>query len=224
MPVPEHRRAVQRHLLRDDAYDALREAVVSGLLAPGEQLHDDELCAWLGLSRTPVRLALARLADEGLVETAPQRYTRVAPLRADDAHDLFPVLAALHGLATELGVPRLSRDDVAGLRAHNDRYAAALRDARAIAAWEADHQFHAVFVAASDNADVAGLLDRVAPKLARIEALHAGVLPGRRSLAQHEAVVARAAAGDAVRAATAARENWLELGALLERSLAQAGA
>jgi DNA-binding GntR family transcriptional regulator len=223
MPVPEQRRAVQRHLLRDDAYEALRDAVVTGLLAPGEQLHDDELCAWLGLSRTPVRLALTRLADEGLVETAPQRYTRVAPLRPADAHHLFPALAALHSLATELAVPRLSRADLAAMRAHNDSYIAALRAGHAAAAWEADHGFHAVIVTAAGNPEVSALLDRIGAKLARIEALHTGVLPGRRSLAQHEAVLARASSGDAVRAATAVRENWLELGALLERSLVQAG-
>ena len=58
----------------------LCEAIVDGTLAPGEVLHDDELCAWLGLSRTPVRDALRRLRDEGLVEMAPQRFTRVASL------------------------------------------------------------------------------------------------------------------------------------------------
>src|SRR5215207_3819391 len=66
MPVPEQRDAIERHLLRDTAYEALCEAIVSGTLAPGEMLHDHELCAWLGLSRTPVRGALARLEDEGL--------------------------------------------------------------------------------------------------------------------------------------------------------------
>ena len=81
MPVPEHRATVERHLLRDTAYSRLCDAIVAGTLMPGEQLHDGELCSWLGLSRTPVRDALSRLEDEGLVETAPQRYTRVTPLR-----------------------------------------------------------------------------------------------------------------------------------------------
>ena len=60
MPVPQQRGTLDRHLLRDEAYAALRDAIVAGTLAPGEQLHDAELCAWLGLSRTPVRNALAR--------------------------------------------------------------------------------------------------------------------------------------------------------------------
>ena len=53
---------------------------MDGTLAPGERLRDQELCEWLGLSRTPVREALSRLEQDGLVETAPQRYTQVAPL------------------------------------------------------------------------------------------------------------------------------------------------
>ena len=68
MPVPDKRAAIERRLLRDTAYVALCDAIVDGTLAPGETLHDDELCAWLGLSRTPIRGALVRLEDEGLVE------------------------------------------------------------------------------------------------------------------------------------------------------------
>ena len=48
MPVPEHRAAVDRHLLRDTAYEKVCAAIVDGTLAPGEPLHDEELCGWLG--------------------------------------------------------------------------------------------------------------------------------------------------------------------------------
>src|SRR3954471_634152 len=126
MPVPEKRGAVERHLLRDEAYRALSEAIVGGTLAPGEVLHDDELCSWLGLSRTPVRGALLRLEEEGLVETAPQRFTPLKPLMEGGARPLFPVLAALHGLATELAVPRLEPAQLARLRQRNDQHIAAL--------------------------------------------------------------------------------------------------
>ena len=71
---------LERDLLRDRAYAAIRDAIVDGTLAPGERLRDAELCKWLGLSRTPVREALGRLEQDGLVESAPQRYTQVAPL------------------------------------------------------------------------------------------------------------------------------------------------
>ena len=120
----------KRELLRDRAYAALRDAIVDGTLAPGERLRDQELCEWLGLSRTPVREALARLEQDGLVETAPQRYTRVAPLDRRAARDAFPVVAALHALAAELAVPRLGEHDLAAMRAANERFAHALRAGR----------------------------------------------------------------------------------------------
>ncbi len=80
MPVPVNDAPLERDLLRDQAYATIRDAIVDGTLAPGERLRDQELCAWLGLSRTPVREALSRLEQDGLVETEPQRYTRVTPL------------------------------------------------------------------------------------------------------------------------------------------------
>lgn len=219
MPVPQDQDAVARHLLRDDAYEALCAAIVSGELEPGERLHDDELCKWLGLSRTPVREALARLHDERLVEVAPQRHTRVAPLEAQDARDAFPVLASVHALATELAVPRLTSGQLERLRTRNRAYMVALSDGRAAESYTADDEFHAVFVGACANAEVQRVVGRIAPRLRRLELLRQGVLPGRRSVAQHEAIILRAAEGDAARAASAVRENWLEFGGLVERSL-----
>jgi DNA-binding GntR family transcriptional regulator len=222
MPVPDQRDAIERHLLRDTAYDALRDAIVTGTLAPGEMLHDKELCSWLGLSRTPVRGALARLEDDGLVQTAPQRYTRVTPVRAADARALFPVLAALHALAAEQAVPRMEVEDHRSLRACNDEHQAALRRRDAEDAYATDHRFHGVFVDLSSNPEIAGVLERLGPRLRRLELLPRGPLPGRRALAQHEAIIDRARRGDAGGTASATRENWLELGAVIERALASA--
>jgi DNA-binding GntR family transcriptional regulator len=220
MPVPEERDAVQRPLLRQTAYAVLCKAIVSGELAPGERLHDAQLCRWLGLSRTPIREALSRLEDEGLVECAPQRYTRVAPLQARDAHDTFPLLAALHALATALAVPHIVPADVARLRTLNEEFARALRAGDAPGAYAADDAFHGVFVARCDNPEIGRTIQRLLPRVHRLELLGGGALPGRRWVAQHEAIAGRAHVGDAAGAASATRENWLTLGTLLERSLA----
>jgi DNA-binding GntR family transcriptional regulator len=219
MPVPDKRDAIERRLLRDTAYSALCEAIVDGTLAPGETLHDDELCTWLGLSRTPIRGALARLEDEGLVECAPQRFTRVVPLDAQCARELFQVLAVVHGLATELAVPGMRQLEVELLNVANEDYVRALRVVDAPAAHAADERFHAVFVRAAGNDQVVRVLERLAPQLRRLERLAPNSLPGRRSVAQHQAIVARVAAGDAAAAVSAVHANWMTLGALIERSL-----
>ena len=218
MPVPERRADVDRHLLRDAAYLKLCGAIVDGTLAPGEPLHDDELCGWLGLSRTPVRDALGRLRDEGLVEMAPQRFTRVAAITADQVREIVPLLAVVHGLATELAVPRLEAGDVAELRRLNGRFITALRARDGAVAYDADERFHQVFVDTCGNPEVARVLTRLQPRLHRAECLCGGELPGSRSVAQHEALIVRAETGDAAGAAAAARANWMTLGSVLERA------
>ena len=222
MPVPQDRQAVDRHLLRDTAYERVCEAIVEGTLAPGESLHDDELCGWLGLSRTPVRDALSRLRDEGLVEMAPQRFTRVATMTVRDVHEVVPVLAAVHGLATEVAVPRLGKAQIRELRIHNDAYVAALQARDGRAAYHADERLHEVFVDACGNPEIGRVLAGMAPRLHRVEHLSDGVLPTRRSVAQHEALITRAQSGDAPGAASAARANWMTLGLELERAFAAA--
>jgi DNA-binding GntR family transcriptional regulator len=218
MPVPNETAGVPRRLLRDDAYAALRQAILDGTLAPGERLRDTELCAWLGLSKTPVREALARLEEDGLVETAPQRYTRVAPLDRDEARDAFELVAAIHALAARLATPRMGRAELERARAANRRFAAALEQRDVDAALAADDEFHGVFLDAAGNREIPRALDRLLPRLRRLERLQFGSLHGRRSVKQHERIAAAAARGDAEAAASAALENWRSLGALIDET------
>jgi DNA-binding GntR family transcriptional regulator len=221
MPVPDRREPVDRHLLRDTAYDKLREAIVDGILGPGEVLHDDELCAWLGVSRTPVRDALRRLSDEGLVELAAQRYTRVATLTVRDVHEVVPLLAAVHGLATELAVPRLGAGAIEALHAANGHFSDALKRGDGHAAYRADDELHEVFVDACGNPEIGHVLDRLTPRLHAVECMCCrSQLPGGRFVAQHEALITRAETGDASGAASAARANWMTLGGVLVDALA----
>jgi DNA-binding GntR family transcriptional regulator len=220
MPVPTQGAPVGRQLLRDNAYQALRRAILDGTLLPGERLRDGELCEWLGLSRTPVRDALNRLEEEGLVETAPQRYTRVTPLDRREAQDAFQLVAEVQAFATQLAVPALAAADLRRLRELNRRFAAALDSRDVDEAIAADDAFHGGFVEASGNREIARTLDRLMPRLRRLERLRFGSLAGRRSVRQHRDVLRHAATGDAEAAAAAARQNWLSLGALLDRSFA----
>ena len=70
---------IGRTLLRDHALTRIRDAIVGGELAPGSVVKDTDLAARLGLSVAPVRAALARLGDEGLIDSKPQSHTRVTP-------------------------------------------------------------------------------------------------------------------------------------------------
>ncbi|GAA2056931.1 GntR family transcriptional regulator [Leifsonia soli] len=84
-----------RKLIRDVAYEAIREAILNGVLHPGERLDDAELQRWLGISRTPIRQALFALTIEGLVETAPQSHTRVVKPRVEEASSYLEAIGVL---------------------------------------------------------------------------------------------------------------------------------
>lgn len=206
-----------RQLLRDTAYDALLGAIIRGDLAPGTPLRDQDLAAQLGLSRTPVREAIARLVDEGLVETKPNAYTRVAPLDDGPARDAAVVMQTLQGLAARLAVEHgLAPADLAEARAANADFAAALDRGDLNAALDADDRFHDVFVRAAGNAALVSALVRLQPVLVRHETHRFASLPGRRSIAVHEAIVAAAEAGDADEAARQAEDNWSTIVALID--------
>ncbi|MGI5268687.1 GntR family transcriptional regulator [Nonomuraea sp. CA-218870] len=216
MPVPPSRGLVSRSLLRDEAYRAIRDAIVDGTLAPGERLNDADLVEWLGVSRTPVREALARLEQAGLVRTKPGRYTIVSPVDVRAARNAQSVTAAMHELAVREALPALSAAELDAMREANARFADALRRDDVPAAIAADDDFHGVLVTASANDALRDVLERYTPVLRRLERLRFSSLSGRESVAQHDRVIALCEAGDAAGAAAATRANWETLVPLLD--------
>ncbi|WP_248961109.1 GntR family transcriptional regulator [Sphaerisporangium perillae] len=206
-------------MLREDAYRAIRDAIVDGTLAPGERLNDADLVGWLGISRTPIREALARLEQAGLVQTKPGRYTIVSPLDARAVRDAQAVTSAMHELAVRQAVPDLSAAELDAMREANERFAAALRRDDAEAALAADDDFHAIPVAASANLALRAVLEQFTPVLRRVERLRFSSLSGRSSVAQHERIIELSAAGDAEAAAAATRANWETLVPILDTPL-----
>jgi DNA-binding GntR family transcriptional regulator len=125
----------------DAVYDQILDALQQGRLQPGQRLHDGEFAAQLGVSRTPVREALLRLRELGVVEFAPARYTRVAIIdQAQTRHAIaawVTVYAAIAALAAASGVPASTLDAMADAHA---RFAAASEpfNIQALAAANAD--------------------------------------------------------------------------------------
>ena len=114
---------VDRSLLRDDVYRRLRDAITDGTFAPGEQLRDGELATWLGVSRTPVREALLRLAQGGLVVTRPGRSTVVSSLDARATRDARDVVAAMHALAVREAIDLFTAANLQAMRDAARRFA-----------------------------------------------------------------------------------------------------
>ncbi|MGY1774213.1 GntR family transcriptional regulator [Blastococcus sp. SYSU D00813] len=201
---------VGRVLLRDVALTRLREAIVSGELAPGAVVKDAELAARLGLSVAPVRAALTRLADEGLVEAKPQSHTRVTPLDVAAVRDAAAVVRVMHELAVREAVPRLTGDDVARMRAANADFAAAVERGDVDAALAADDALHAVLVDRAGNRAAAATVDRFTPAIRRLERRRFAA-EGRHSVVLHDRLIAACAAPDVDAAVATTTEIWTAL-------------
>src|SRR3989442_13198220 len=96
----------------DDIALVIEEAIVSGELAPGSVLRQEQLSEQFKVSRTPIREALRRLAALGLVDFVPNRGVRVRMISREELHEAFLVRAELEGLATELAAERMTPEDL----------------------------------------------------------------------------------------------------------------
>jgi DNA-binding GntR family transcriptional regulator len=105
----------RRRGLSDEVADRVREAIFSGVYAPGAQLREVELSAVLDVSRGPVREALGVLEREGLVHSAWHRGTTVTTISSEDAAEINSLRGALEDLAVREVVARASDDDLASL-------------------------------------------------------------------------------------------------------------
>jgi DNA-binding GntR family transcriptional regulator len=99
------------------AAEALRSMIMSGELLPGDRLPENSLTAQLGVSRSPLREAMAVLEQEGLIVQAPRRGAVVAPLTAHDIYEIYTLRAQLEELAVRLGVPVIDESRLDRLRA-----------------------------------------------------------------------------------------------------------
>lgn len=208
MPVPTNRPPVDRSLLRDDVYRRLRDAITDGTFAPGEQLRDGELATWLGVSRTPVREALLRLGQGGLVVARPGRSTVVSSLDERATRDARDVVAAMHELAVREAVTHFTAADLDAMRDAARRFAEALDAGDIDAALRADDELHAVPVAVAGNQAAATVLEQYMPVLRRVERVRFASADGRRSPDRHDELIRACAAGDTDAAAAVAFDTW----------------
>lgn len=212
MPIPDDAPpAIERRLLRDDVYGRLRNAIVDGTLAPGEQLKDAELAQWLGVSRTPIREALLRLAEAGLVTMRPGHSTTVSSLDARTVRDARDVAAAMHQVAVREAVAGLTEAHVEAMREAGRRFEAAVAAGDLGAALRADDDLHAVPVAVAANRALSAVLEQFMPVLRRAERLRFSELEGRASVRRHEELIRLCAARDAEGAAAVAFDTFHSL-------------
>jgi DNA-binding GntR family transcriptional regulator len=192
----------------EDAYVGLRDAIVSGRLQPNERLVEAELIDLLGVSRTAVRTALVRLAQEGLVVHERNRGARVRYVDETEAVEIVLARAALEALAVRQAAERATPGDVEELREVLGRMRARLDEGDLLGASDENAVLHSKLLDLSGNQTVIRLVGGLKSQLVRFQ-YRTILVPGRsaRSFEEHSAIVDTVAAGDADAAEAAMRRH-----------------
>ncbi len=161
----------------DEIALVIEDAILSGDLAPGTVLRQEQLSEELGVSRTPVREALRQVAALGLLSFEPKRGARVRLPSTEEFHDAWLIRAELEGLAAQLAVSRITKDQLRRMHKAEKRFAElthALRSGEAYDALElqrltadwsrANAEFHDVILEAAASP----LLTRMASSIRRV--------------------------------------------------------
>jgi len=206
--------AIESRHLKDQAYRTIKFAIIGLNFRPGEAVMEGKLAKSLRISKTPVRNALVRLEQEGLVETRPFRGTFVAPLTVRGIREMFQVRRVLEELAIELMLAANQPDATQRLGRLVDEAPAQLHAGQLEASFDAIRDFHEELVRLSGNAWLIKLYAVLGDHLARIRNV-CGHIPGRveKSAEEHRALVAALVAGDQ---AAAVENLGIHLDSLIE--------
>lgn len=198
---------VQAPAFREQVYERLRAAILTGELAPGERLSPAGIARSFGVSAMPVRDALRVLEQEGLVETAARRWTRVVELDPALVEEIVPLVALLEYHAVS-GARSLSESTVAALRRTNAKFAKAVAKRDLVGCIEADTAFHEALVGLAGNRSVERALRDA---WAHVRLLRARVLKpefASESVSDHERIIALLEKGGREGAARVVQANW----------------
>ena len=189
----------------DQAYLAIRALITDGDFDAGERIEEIPLSERLGVSRTPVREALQRLACEGLVICRPNRGYQIVAASEELVRESYPILGALEAAAVRLAGPALT----AALPELEALIDALERSTDPAEQYELDHDFHRRLVRDCGNARLLALIETERVRAQRFDGAHRrGTHDRRGSCAEHRAIVAAVRKGRIEEAAALIEAHW----------------
>ena len=194
----------------DIIYEALRRAIIEGDLAEGQNLRQDQIAQMFNTSRIPVREALSRLEQHGLITTQRYKGAVVAGLSIEEIEEIFEFRAMLEAEVIRIAVPNLDRQTLETAQRYCEAFAREPDPAR----WgEVNRSFHYTLYEAARRPyylqNVRSSLDRIDRYLRAQLTLTDGVMRANR---EHEEILAACAEGDTERASQLTRDHVLEAG------------
>lgn len=180
-------------------YDLLRDEIMNLELAPGSAVDEVQLASRFGMSRTPIREALVRLAAEGLIETLPNRSTMVSNIDFLNLPAYFDALVLMYRVTTRLAAQHHRGVDLGFIRAHQAEFSKAVQAQDALAMIATNAAFHSAIAAAGRNSYYSAFFERLLNDGRRMLRLYYQSYDDRlppRFVEEHEEIIAAIEARD----------------------------
>ena len=206
------------------SYDALREAIVRGDIAPDARLVESDVSTAFEMSRGAVRTALIRLEQDGLVVREPHRGARVRRVTDDEAVEILQARAVLEGLAVRRAAERIDDAGATGLEACLARQRELLGQGDLLGASDANAELHAALLELSGHATAVRLIHTLNAQTVRYQ-YRTILIPGRpaASVAEHAAIVEAVVAKRPAEAELTMREHLFNVAGAVRRGLLPGG-
>jgi DNA-binding GntR family transcriptional regulator len=209
----------QSETLGEQAYFAIRNAITSGVLKPGERITERDLARRLGVSPTPVREALRQLEQEGLVVRTPNRGVSVSDMPSASVAEMLLIQAALRGVAARLAAEKITEKELAEIQAVLQESEGMLDTGDPETLLALADRFHTIVNEASRNMTLLKFLDTIMAfdPIDRLQILKDR--EARTGLEEHKEIAATLAARDRDRAEALMRSHVLRAGQLIFKGL-----
>ncbi|NTF44702.1 GntR family transcriptional regulator [Rhizobium rhizogenes] len=203
-------------------YDILRDEILHLELPPGSPIDEVQLSERFGMSRTPIREALVRLAGEGLIDTLPNRSTMVSQIDFLNMHSYFDALVLMYRVTTQLAAKYHRPEDLEIVRARQAEFAEAVEAQDALAMISTNAALHLAIAEAGRNPYFTSLFGRLLNEGRRLLRLYYQSyddrLP-RRFVDEHDEMIAAIAARDTELAERLAREHAEQIVSQIQKLL-----
>jgi len=190
-------------ILRENAYGAILAAILDGRIPPGQSLREERLATELNVSRTPIREALHKLAEEGFVAYEPHRGARLLAPTPAMAREVFQIREGLEAIAAREAAAHISGETLATLRERFTRLQPLIRSGDLT---DVGDSIHDAMFAACGNSRLLQLIGVLRGQIRWLQSVAINI-PARPALAFHEhaAILAALDARDAAAAEAATR-------------------
>ena len=193
--------------LRDVVFNTLRQAILKGELKPGERLLEIALAERLGVSRTPVREAMRKLEQEGLVVMIPRRGAQVASITEKDLNDVLEVRIALENVAIEKACKLITEEELGRLWVAAKEFEKTKAEGNLVRLAETDVAFHEIIYQASDNKRLNQVLNNLREHEELVKAIRDGNVERAQEISFNHLENQRKAIIRTIRAENEAKED-----------------